>query len=239
MIHPIAAGDMFGTKGIDHIAYEGLIDTVIGGSYPSGPSSAEPPLIWQLLGDNKVAAYNVPSGIIFDLMREAASNKPGLLTRVGMDTYVDPDIDGCAMNERAHQQPIVKRVEFEGETWLYFPTIQPDIAIIRATTADERGNLTFESEGAYLGASELALATRNCGGKVIAQVKRIAKSGTLKPHDVRVPGILVDFVVEASDQLQTTATDNDPAISVNYSVRLNHSVYPNSMPPKLLLDGSR
>ena len=213
MIHPIAAGDMFGTKGIDHIAYEGLIDAVVGGSYPSGPSSAEPPLIWQLLGENKIAAYNVPSGIIFDLMREAAGQKPGLLTKVGMDTYVDPEIDGCAMNERARQKPIVKRIEFENDTWLYFPVLKPDIAIIRATTADERGNLTFESEGAYLGASELALAAHNCGGKVIAQAKRIAKSGTLKPHDVRVPGILVDFVVEAPDQLQTTATPHDPAIS--------------------------
>ena len=81
MIHPIAAGDMFGTKGSDHVAYEGLINSVIGGSYPSGPSSAEPPLIWQLIGDNKIAAYNVPSGIVFDLMREAAAHKPGLLTK--------------------------------------------------------------------------------------------------------------------------------------------------------------
>ena len=213
MIHPIAAGDMFGTKGIDHIAYEGLIDRVIGGSYPSGPSSAEPPLIWQLLSDNKIAAYNVPSGIVFDLMREAAAHKPGLLTRVGLDTYVDPEIDGCAMNDRARQHPIVKRIEFEGDTWLFFPVVSPNIAIIRATTADERGNLTFESEGAYLGAMELALAAHNCGGKVIAQVKRTAKAGSLKPHDVRVPGNLVDFVVEAPDQLQTTATDYDPAIS--------------------------
>ena len=104
-------------------------------------------------------------------------------------------------------------MQFEGEEWLYFPAISPDVAIIRATTADERGNLTFEHEGAYLGAMELALAAHNCGGKVIAQVKRIAQAGTLKPHDVRVPGILVDFIVEAPDQLQTTATPYDPAIS--------------------------
>ena len=104
-------------------------------------------------------------------------------------------------------------MQFEGEEWLYFPAIDPDVAIIRATTADERGNLTFEDEGAYLGAMELALAAHNCGGKVIAQVKRIAQSGTLKPHDVRVPGMLVDFIVEAPEQMQTTATPYDPAIS--------------------------
>ncbi|MCB1492617.1 MAG: acyl CoA:acetate/3-ketoacid CoA transferase, partial [Rhodobiaceae bacterium] len=213
MVHPIAAGDFFGTKGVDHIAKEGLIDTIIGGSYPSGPSSAEPPLIWQLLGANKVAAYNVPSGIMFDILREAAGHRPGVMTKVGMDTFVDPDLEGCAMNDKARAKPIVKKIEFEGEDWLYFPAIKPDVAIIRATTADERGNLTFENEGAYLGAMEVALAARNCGGITIAQVKRVCASGSLRPHDVRVPGILVDVIVEAPDQLQTTATPYDPAIS--------------------------
>lgn len=213
MVHPIAAGDMFGTKGIDHLAQDGMIDTIIAGSYPSGPSSAEPPLIWQMLGANKVAAYNVPSGILFDILREAAGLRPGVITKVGLDTFVDPSREGCAMNERAREKPIVRRMDFEGEEWLYFPAIKPDVAIIRASTADERGNLTFEHEGAYLGAMELALAAHNCGGFVIAQVKRIAQAGSLKPHDVRVPGILVDMIVEAPEQLQTTATAYDPAIS--------------------------
>jgi len=214
MIHPIAAGDMFGTKGIDHLAvHEGMIATIIGGSYPSGPSSSEPPAIWQAIGADKVAAYNVPSGILFDILREAAGMRPGVLTKVGLDTFVDPDLEGCAMNARARATPIVRKMPFEGEEWLYFPAIKPDVAIIRATTADERGNLTFEDEGAYLGAMELALAAHNCGGTVIAQVKRIAASGSLKAHDVRVPGMLVDIIVEAPEQLQTTATPYDPAIS--------------------------
>ena len=212
-IHPIAAGDMFGTRGVDHLALPGLLSTIIGGSYSSGPSSAEPPLIWQMLGRNEVAAHNVPSGILFDILREAAGKRPGVLTKVGLETFVDPDLDGCAMNDRARQKPIVKKVQFEGEEWLYFPSIEPDVAIIRASTADERGNLTFEHEGTYLGAMELALAAHNCGGTVIAQVKRIAQAGTLRPHDVRVPGILVDCIVEAPDPLQTTATPYDPAIS--------------------------
>ena len=89
----------------------------------------------------------------------------------------------------------------------------PHVAIIRATTADERGNLTYEHEGAYLGGLDQALAARNNGGIVIAQVKRITKSGSLKPHDVRVPGILVDYVVVDPDQKQTTQTLYDPAIS--------------------------
>ena len=213
MIHPIAAGDMFGTKGVDHLAQEGMIDTIIGGSYPSGPSSADPPLIWELINSEKVAAYNLPSGVVFDILREAAAHRPGVLTKVGMDTFVDPKLEGCAMNGRAKERPVVKRIEFEGEEWLYFPAIRPDVAIIRASTADERGNLTFEHEGAYLGALDLALAAHNCGGLVIAQAKCVTKAGTHRPHDVHVPGILVDRVVEAPDQLQTTATVHDPAIS--------------------------
>ena len=212
-IHPIAAGDMFGTKGIDHLAQPGMLATVIGGSYPSGPSSAEPPLIWQMLGRNEIAAYNVPSGIVFDMLREAAAKRPGVLTKVGMDTFADPSQQGCAMNDAASQKPIVRKVEFDGEEWLYFKAIEPTVGIIRASTADERGNLTFEHEGAYLGAMEIALAAHNSGGRVIAQVKRIAQAGSLRPHDVRVPGILVDYIVEAPDQLQTTATVYDPAIS--------------------------
>ena len=212
-VHPIAAGDFFGTRGVDHIAQPGLLATIIGGSYPSGPSSAEPPLIWGMIQRNEVAAYNVPSGILFDIMREAAGMRPGVLTKVGLETFVDPAQEGCAMNDAARRNAIVRRVEFDGEEWLYFPTIRPTVAIIRASTADEKGNLTFEHEGAYLGAMELALAAHNCGGIVIAQVKRVAQAGTLRPHDVRVPGVLVDYIVEAPDQLQTTATPYDPAIS--------------------------
>jgi propionate CoA-transferase len=212
-IHPIAAGDMFGTKGIDHIAKPGCIARVIAGSYPSGPTNAEPPLIWQRIVANDLAAYNVPSGIVFDMLREAAAYRPGVLTKVGMDTFVDPEQEGCAMNAAARAHPIVRRERFDGEDWLYFPAIAPDVAIIRATTADQRGNLGFESEGAYLGAMEMALAARNRGGIVIAQVKRVAQNGSIRPHDVHVPGILVDVVVEAPDALQTTATPYDPAIS--------------------------
>ncbi|MDR6757979.1 acyl CoA:acetate/3-ketoacid CoA transferase [Mycoplana sp. BE70] len=212
-LHPIAAGDMSGIKGVDYIARKGLLARIIGGSYPSGPSSAEPPLIWQMITGNDIPAYNIPSGILFDMHREAAAKRPGVLTKVGLDTFVDPTRQGCAMNDKAAAEPVVKKIEFEGEEWLYFPAILPQVAIIRATTADERGNLTYEHEGAYLGGLDQALAARNNGGIVIAQVKRITKAGSLRPHDVRVPGMLVDYVVVDPDQKQTTQTLYDPAIS--------------------------
>jgi acyl CoA:acetate/3-ketoacid CoA transferase len=212
-LHPIAAGDMSGIRGIDHIARKGLLKTIIAGSYPSGPSSAEPPLIWQMIANNDVEAYNIPSGILFDMHREAAAKRPGVFTKVGLDTFVDPQQQGCAMNAAAGATPVVRRVEFDDQTWLFFKPIIPHVAIIRATTADERGNLTYEHEGAYLGGFDQALAVRNNGGVVIAQVKRITKDGSLRPHDVRVPGILVDYVVVDPDQKQTTQTLYDPAIS--------------------------
>lgn len=213
MLHPIAAGDMYGVKGIDHIARDGLLSRVLAGSYPSGPSSLPMPEIWRMIVENRVAAYNVPSGIMFDMHREAAARRPGVLTSVGLDTFVDPIREGCAMNEKAAAHPIVSRVEFGGRTWLHFPNIQPDVCILRATTADEWGNLTYEHEGAYLGGLEQAIATRNNGGLVIAQVKRVTASGSLRPHDVRVPGHLVDLVVVDAEQKQTCETDYDPAIS--------------------------
>jgi propionate CoA-transferase len=212
-LHPIAAGDMWGIKGIDHLAKPGCLARVLAGSYPSGPSSAEPPAIWQMITANALPAYNVPSGILFDMHREAAAKRPGVLTKVGMDTYVDAAREGCAMNARAAAEPIVSRVNFAGDDWLFFPSIIPDVAIIRATTADERGNLSYEHEGGILGPLDQALAVRNNGGLVIAQVKRLAAAGSLRPHDVVVPGVLVDVIVVAPEQLQTTHTPYEPAIS--------------------------
>ncbi len=212
-LHPIAAGDMYGVRGIDHLAQDGLLTRILAGSYPSGPSSLPMPMIWKMIVEERVAAYNVPSGLLYDMHRDAATHRPGVLTKVGLETFVDPIQQGCAMNARAQAQPIVHRVEFDNDTWLHFPNIPADVAIIRATTADPKGNLTFEHEGATLGALEQAISVRNNGGLVIAQVKRLAAAGSMRPHDVRVPGNMVDLIVVAPDQTQTTETFYDPAIS--------------------------
>lgn len=212
-LNPIAAGDMYGIKGIDHIAKPGLLSRILAGSYPSGPSSLPMPAIWKMIVDNELAAYNIPSGIMFDMHRDAAAKRPGVLTKVGLGTFVDPAFQGCAMNAKASAEPIVRKETFDGQDWLYFPAIAPNVAIIRATTADEKGNLTYEHEGALLGGLDQALAARNNGGIVIAQVKRVVKTGSLNPHDVRVPCNLVDFIVVDSEQWQTTQTVYDPSIS--------------------------
>jgi len=212
-LHPIAAGDMYGIRGMDHLAQPGLLKKVLAGSYPSGPSSLPMPDIWRLIVEDRVAAYNVPSGILFDMHRDAAAKRPGVLTKVGLGTFVDPQQQGCAMNARAASEPVVSRVRFADDDWLFFPALQPRVAIIRATTADERGNLSYEHEGAFLGAFDQALAARNSGGVVIAQVKRVVRAGSIPPQRVHVPGVLVDHVVVDAEQKQTTQTDYDPAIS--------------------------
>jgi propionate CoA-transferase len=211
-LHPIAAGDMYGIGGIDHLAHPGLLKRVIAGSFPSGPSSLASPKIWRMINENEVEAYNIPSGIMFEMHNQAAVRGPGVLTHVGLDTYVDPRQLGGRMNQ-CTREDIVRVVDFDGEEWLHFPAIAVDVSIIRGTTADEWGNVTMEHEGAYLGAYQQALAAHNSGGIVIAQVKRISAAGSLFPQQVRVPGVLVDYIVVAEDQMQTTQTFYDPAIS--------------------------
>jgi acyl CoA:acetate/3-ketoacid CoA transferase len=211
-IHPIAAGDMYGIDGIDHIAEPGLLKRVIAGSYPSGPSSMPSPKIWQMIHENQIEAYNIPSGILFHMHIDAAAKRPGVLTQVGIDTFVDPRRTGGRMNECTTEE-IVEVVQFDGQEWLYFRAIPVDVTIIRGTTADEFGNISMEHEGAYLGALDQALAARVNGGTVIAQVKRTTARGTIPSQQVRVPGNLVDYVVVDPEQMQTTLTQYDPAIS--------------------------
>ena len=211
-INPIAAGDMYGIDGIDHLARPGLLSRVVAGSYPSGPSSMPSPKIWQMINDDEVEAYNLPSGILYHLHLDIAAKRPGVLTKVGLGTFVDPRRHGGRMNARTTEE-LVSVVEFDGEEWLYVRAFPIDVAIVRATTADEDGNLSMEHEGAYLGALDQALAARNSGGIVIAQVERIVAAGSIPTQQVRVPGNLVDAVVVDPEQMQTTETRYDPAIS--------------------------
>ena len=212
VINPIAAGDMFGIKGVDHLAKDGLLRQVIAGSYPSGPSSMTPPKIRTMIDDNRLSAWNLPSGVLFQMHSAGATGQPGVLTKVGLDTFIDPRREGGALNTVTDRH-FVQVATFAGEEWLHYPALCPDAALIRGTTADTHGNITTEHEGAPLGVLEQALATHNNGGVVIAQVKRLAKAGSLSAQAVRVPGAIVDAVVVVPDQMQATETVYDPALS--------------------------
>lgn len=203
--------------GTTRLGYEGLVKRWVGALI--GPSHK----MAKLVVENKVEAYTLPQGVIVQLWREIAAKRPGLMTKVGLGTYVDPRIEGGKMNSLTTEE-IVKVVEFEGEEWLFYKSFPVDVAIIRGSVADENGNLTMDREGILLEALPLAQATKNSGGIVIAQVEHIAKANSLHPKHVKVPGILVDYIVVATkpeNQWQTEGLYFSPAFAGDLKVPLD------------------
>ena len=196
---------MYGINGIDHLAREGCSARVIAGSYPSGPSSMPSPKIWQMIIGDAIEAYNIPSGILFHMHARGGGQAAGRADQGRHGHLRRPGPAG-----RAHERTRPPSTSCEGRVrrrdGCYFRAIPVDVAIIRATTADERGNISWSTRAPTSAPLDQALAARNNGGVVIAQVKRLAKSGTLAAQQVRVPGILVDAIVVAPDQMQTTQT---------------------------------
>ena len=210
-------GDHTENTGTAFLAHEGLIKRWIGAHLLGSPKME------RLVVENKLEAYNLPQGVIIQLWREIAAKRPGLFTKVGLKTFVDPRVEGAKLNARTTED-IVKVVNFEGEEWLFYKSFPVDVGLIRGTTADENGNITMENEGILACALPLAQAVKNSGGIVIAQVENIAKANTLHPKDVRVPGILVDYVVVATSQknhYQTEGTYYNPAFAGNIKVPLS------------------
>ena len=204
--HPIRCGDKEG-HGTSLFGEPGLVRCMIGGSiWPVGV-----PQLIRRINDNEMQAYNLPIGVMYALLEAAAAGRPGVVTTVGLDTFLDPRQGGGALNAISTDK-LVERITIGGSEYLFYRTIAIDVSFIRATTADEDGNLTMEQEPAICGGLLLAQAARGNGGKVIAQVKRVVPTGTLDPRDVRVPGIFVDAVVVHPDQQQITGVDFDPTL---------------------------
>jgi propionate CoA-transferase len=212
LVFPVAVGDAYEIQGLDHLAHEGMIKRLIGGSYTVSRSSEKPPKIYEIITQNKVEAYNFPMGVLMHLHREIAAKRPGLLTEVGLGTFVDPRVEGGRMNETTRAD-LVEVCKMHGRDYLFFPAFPINVALIRGTTADEDGNITMEHEYSASTVLVLAMAAHNCGGKVIAQVKRVAARGTMPPQMVKVPGIMVDAVVLDEHQKQTTGIVYDPGTS--------------------------
>ena len=197
-------------KGLNHLGHEGLVSKVIGGHWGLVPK------LQKLALENKVAAYNLPQGIISQLYRDIAAGKPGVITHVGLKTYVDPRLEGGKINEKAKEAgDIVEVIQIHGEEKLFYNAFPIDVAVIRATYADDHGNCTMEHEGVTLDALSIAQATKNCGGKVIVQVEGVVQFGSMDPRMVKIPGILVDAIVVAKPEnhMQTFETAYNPAYS--------------------------
>ena len=202
-IHPCGIGDN-DSKGLNHIAHEGLIDTNIGGFWGNAPKMVA------LAKENKIKGYNLPQGVMSHLMRASASGKPGIITHVGMKTFVDPEHGGGKINE-VTLEDIVMHIKIKERDYLFYDSFKIDVAIIRGTSIDSEGNLTMEEEVGSFSMMSIAEAAKTNNGIVIAQVKNINK-GHCNPSHVKVPGQLIDFVVQDKEQGMTFISKFDRAL---------------------------
>lgn len=198
LVHISGMGDGHG-GGIDRFAHPGMVHTVIGGHW--GWAAA----MQKMAGREQIAAYCLPQGTLSHLLREIAGHRPGVISRVGLGTSADPRQGGGRLNASARAD-VTRLIEIDGEEYLFTPSFPIDVAIVRGTFADTRGNLTMDEEGLYAETLAAAQAAHNSGGIVLAQVREIVAAGSLDPRRVRVPGILVDYVCAEPEQRLSFAT---------------------------------
>lgn len=210
-------------RGMNHFAREGMVRRIIAGHIGLNHSIAK------LVATNRLEAYNVPQGALSQLFREIAARRPGVLTEVGLGTFVDPRLEGGKMNARTRDcEDLIELVTVLGEEKLLYKSFPVDAALIRGTTADPRGNISAEDEALDMECLAAAMAAKNSGGIVIAQVERLSDTPH-RPHDVYVPGIFVDYVVVAPSREahpHTMFVEHDPCYSGQARADLSTAVKP-------------
>ena len=201
--------------GSDHFAHEGMVKRLIAGHYNLAPT------LRTMAIEGKIEAYNLPQGTMAQMIRDAAGKRVGTITHVGLNTYVDPRIEGAKVNSKTTED-IVKLIEIEGEEKLLFKSQPLDVTFIRGTYADESGNISLEKEACSLDATSLAQCAKNNGGKVFVQVEKIVADGSLDPRVVKIPGIYVDAVIlaEGDDNAQIYKQEYDGSMTGDFRVPL-------------------
>lgn len=209
-------GDGTDKLGLNKIGHEGLLKRIIGGHWGLIPK------LQRLVFDNKVEGYNLPLGTISLLFREIAGHRPGVFTKVGLKTFIDPRLEGGKMNARSVDD-LVQLMDINGEEYLLYKAFPINVALIRATYCDEDGNAVMDKEAATLDSLAIAQAAKNSGGKVLLQVEKIVKNGTLDARKVKIPGIYVDAIVisRPENHWQTYQGHYNPAFSGECRVPVN------------------
>jgi acyl CoA:acetate/3-ketoacid CoA transferase len=205
LVHSLGLGDR-AALGTNRFAHEGMLARVIAAHFTWSPR------MQQLIRDEKIEAYCFPGGVIQHLLREIGAGRPGLFTHCGLGTFADPRQDGGRCNARS-TDTLVELMEIDGREVLRYKPFKVDVAIIRATFADTRGNLSPEEEAIDMDIHTMALAAHNSGGVVLAQVRQVVESGSLHARAVRVPGIMVNAVVTDAGQQQFYGLDYDPSVA--------------------------
>lgn len=203
VIHVMGLGNHEG-RGTDHLSRPGMVRRFIGSHFVLSPRQQ------RMIADSEVEAFALPAGTVSLMYREIAARRPGLFTDIGLWTHTDPRISGGRLND-ATTGSLSEIVEISGKEWLHYPSFDIDVALLRASVADETGNLGMQDEAAFSDNLAIAQAVHNTGGLVIAEVKRVVEAGTIPGAHVRVPGVLVDHLVITDYPMQTPLTEFDPS----------------------------
>jgi propionate CoA-transferase len=213
LIHVVGLGDR-ALKGAARFRHDGMLKRSITSALIDSP-----PLIDLAIAD-RIESYTLPQGVLSQILRDMAAGRPGLITKTGLHTFVDPRHGGGRQSPSARED-LVELMSIDDEEYLRFKPFPLNVALLRGSTADEDGNVSMEQEAIFGEMLSAAQATRRAGGRVIVQVMRMARRGTLAPKTVKIPGILVDHVVVDPEQRQTYATQYSPAYAGELRVPLN------------------
>ncbi|MCL1913894.1 MAG: propionate CoA-transferase [Eubacteriaceae bacterium] len=204
-------------RGAERYIKAGAVSEIIAGHFASMPGAVKMALAGAL------EAYCLPLGVLSHTIRAAAAGKEWHLSEVGLGIYCDPRVGTCAIGP-ASTKELLEIVEVKGKEFLLYPTPRIDVALIKGTTVDPNGNISFEREYLTVDALSMAQAAKQNGGKVIAQVERVSHEFA-RPRNVIVPGVLVDAVVVVEDEGEAVNSAYNPALSGDIHVPATHMDY--------------
>ncbi len=124
-----AIGD-FNERGIHRLTHKGMLKRLVAGYFKcAGPT------LGQRINDNWFETYNLPLGVIAGMSKNIASSRPGIITKVGLGTFVDPRVEGGKINQKAKEsEDLVEAVQLDNEEWLKYNLPKLDVALIRGSS---------------------------------------------------------------------------------------------------------